>query len=63
MDNIYTQEDFMKDKPISFRLDTSVIEHLKQISRERSAKEKKDIHYVDLIREAIQKTFPAKDKK
>jgi len=47
----------MKEKtvPITFRIKESVLKKLKQMAREKSHKQEKDITHVDLIREEINK--------
>ena len=44
--------------PITFRLEASVLKHLKKLSHEMSLKEGDDVSYVDLIRRAINKHYP-----
>ena len=45
---------------ITFRINSSLLENIKQISREKSAKQKKDISYLDLIRESLEKDYSRK---
>lgn len=47
---------------VNFQLPNEVIENLKQVARERAYKQARDVHYVELIREAIDKTFPMPKK-
>jgi hypothetical protein len=45
-------------QPVSVRLDKSTIEHLKRVARYESLERDKDLSYADLIREAIERTYP-----
>jgi len=44
-------------KPVCIRLPTDWIERLHSISRTKAFKEKRNINWHDLVREALEKTF------
>ena len=43
--------------PITFRYDRKKLEALKQLARKRSVEQQKDITYIDLIKEAVEKVY------
>mgnify|MGYP001283770101 CR=1 FL=1 len=46
-------------QPVSIRFKKDRIEQLKTTARRLSAKRDEDVSYVDLIREAVDKVYPA----
>ncbi len=44
--------------PINVRLSKPMIEHLKRVARYEAFERDEDITYADLIREAVERTFP-----
>lgn len=44
-------------RPIAIRFNPAVIEHLKKIARQESARRDEDVTYSDLIREAVSRTY------
>ena len=49
--------------PICLRIPADRLEQLKQLARERAVEEHRDIPVANLIREAIEKTFPRAESK
>jgi hypothetical protein len=47
---------------VSFRMPTIVLDHAKQLAREISVKEKRDIHYQKLILESFLRVHPMKEE-
>ena len=45
-------------QPVSVRLDKKVVKHLKQVARYESLERDEDVTFADLIREAIERTYP-----
>ena len=43
---------------ISFRIEAKQLEYLKKMSHKLSLERKEDLNYCDLIREALEKTYP-----
>lgn len=56
------KKEYLTSQPISIRFPKGQIEHLKQIARERSANQKEDIAYSDLIRDAVEMAYPMRKK-
>jgi len=49
---------FRTFQPVSLRLETSHIEHLKQLAREVAVVQRKDINLTDLIRDLVEEFYP-----
>ena len=45
-------------QPLSLRLESDIIEHLRRVARYESFERDADVTYSDLIREAILQTYP-----
>ena len=50
----------LDSKPISIRFRKGQIDKIKEVARTLSFNEHKDISYVDLIRQAVEKKYPIK---
>lgn len=48
-------------KPISIRLETELLAHLRQVARYESYDRNTDVSYADLIREAVLQVYPLPD--
>ncbi len=48
----------LEAQPVSIRLLKGQIEHLRRIARQRAIDDDKDVSYSDLIRTAVDKTYP-----
>lgn len=48
----------MKTMPINVRLPKETIDHLKRVARYESCERDEDLSYADLIREAVERTYP-----
>lgn len=44
--------------PVSIRFSPEFLEHLRMVARQKSAELNEDIHYADLIRQAVSLHFP-----